>query len=204
MLLFRSIFCKLGTYFATNRIMKKIVLAFVLVFALNLIAAQDINWISLEEAVELQKKTPKKIMIDMYTVWCGPCKLMEKKTFTNPDLVDYVNKHYYAVKFNGEGNEIIDFYGNTFSNPNYDINRKNTRNSTHQFAQFLGVKGYPTTIFLSESGDLITPVVGYLNVHQFELYIKMIKKGDYQVFSTPEDFENYRKYFKPKFRLKSR
>ena len=31
-----------------------------------------------------------------------------------------------------------------------------------------------------------------------------IKKGDYQVFSKPEDFENYRKYFKPKFRLKSK
>ena len=179
-------------------------LSFLVFFYSSLATSQTINWMSLEEALNSQKNNPKKILIDVYTVWCGPCKLMEKKTFTNPDLVDYVNNHYYAVKFNGEGNEIIDFYGNTFSNPNYDINRKNTRNSTHQFAQFLGVKGYPTTIFLSESGDLITPVVGYLNVHQFELYIKMIKKGDYQVFSKPEDFENYRKYFKPKFRLKSK
>ena len=179
-------------------------LSFLVFFYSSLATSQTINWMSLEEALNSQKNNPKKILIDVYTVWCGPCKLMEKKTFTNPDLVDYVNNHYYAVKFNGEGNEIIDFYGNTFSNPNYDINRKNNRNSTHQFAQFLGVKGYPTTIFLSESGDLITPVVGYLNVHQFELYIKMIKKGDYQVFSTPEDFENYRKYFKPKFRLKSK
>lgn len=179
-------------------------LSFLVFFYSSLATSQTINWMSLEEALNSQKNNPKKILMDVYTVWCGPCKLMEKKTFTNPDLVDYVNNHYYAVKFNGEGNEIIDFYGNTFSNPNYDINRKNNRNSTHQFAQFLGVKGYPTTIFLSESGDLITPVVGYLNVHQFELYIKMIKKGDYQVFSTPEDFENYRKYFKPKFRLKSK
>ena len=61
-----------------------------------------------------------------------------------------------------------------------------------------------STIFLSESGDLITPVVGYLNVHQMELYIKMIKKGDYQVFSKPEDFENYKKYFQPKFKLKGK
>ena len=179
-------------------------LSFLVFFYSSLATSQTINWMSLEEALNSQKNNPKKILIDVYTVWCGPCKLMDKKTFTNPDLVNYVNNHYYAVKFNGEGNEIIDFYGNTFSNPNYNINRKNSRNSTHQFAQFLGVKGYPTTIFLSESGDLITPVVGYLNVHQFELYIKMIKKGDYQVFSKPEDFENYRKYFKPKFRLKSK
>ena len=70
---------------------------------------------SLEEALNAQKNNPKKILMDVYTVWCGPCKLMDKKTFTNPDLVNYVNNHYYAVKFNGEGNEIIDFYGNTFS-----------------------------------------------------------------------------------------
>ena len=38
--------------------------------------AQDINWVRLEEAVKLQKKNPKKIMIDMYTKWCGPCKMI--------------------------------------------------------------------------------------------------------------------------------
>jgi len=33
-----------------------------------------------------------------------------------------------------------------------------------------------------------------------ELFLKMIKQGDYQVFSSPEDFETYRKTFRPKFR----
>ena len=64
------------------------------------------------------------------------------------------------------------------------------------------MRGYPTTVFLSEQGDLITPVVGYLDVHQMELYLKMIKQGDYQVFTSGEDFENYKKYFRPKFRKK--
>ena len=32
---------------------------------LTLKAQEKINWISLEKAVELQKKTPKKILIDM-------------------------------------------------------------------------------------------------------------------------------------------
>ena len=44
--------------------------------SLSLKAQEKINWISLEKAVELQKKTPKKILIDMYTVWCGPCKML--------------------------------------------------------------------------------------------------------------------------------
>jgi thioredoxin-related protein len=168
----------------------------------SIISGQNINWMSLDEALIAQKSNPKKIFMDVYTVWCGPCKLMDKKTFSNPDLVAYVNEFYYAVKFNAEGNEKIIFFGNIFQNPNYDNTRKNRRNSTHQFTQFLGVKGYPTSVFLSEEGDLITPVVGYLNTNQMELYLKMIKQGDYQVFSTAKDFENYKKYFRPKFRNK--
>ena len=64
------------------------------------------------------------------------------------------------MKFNAEGQEEINFYNQKFSNPNYDINRKG-RNATHQFTQFLGVKGYPTMVFLSENGAPIMPVVGY-------------------------------------------
>lgn len=160
---------------------------------------QEIQWMSFSEALAKQKETPKKIILDVYTKWCGPCKLMEKKTFNNPDVAAYINAHYYAVKFNAEGNETINYYGNTFENPNYDETRKG-RNSTHQFTQFLGVRGYPTTVFISETGDLITPVVGYLKPQQLEMYLKMIKQGDYQVFSSPDDFQRYQENFVPRFR----
>lgn len=160
---------------------------------------EQIEWLTLSEALGKQKEEPKKIILDVYTQWCGPCKLMDKKTFGNPDVTAYVNQHYYAVKFNAEGNETVNFYGNTFENPNYDASRKG-RNSTHQFTQFLGVRGYPTTIFISETGDLITPVVGYLKPQQLELYLKMIKTGDYQVFSSPDDFQRYQENFVPRFR----
>jgi len=58
-----------------------------------------INWMSLEEAVEAQAKQPKKIMMDVFTQWCGPCKMMMANTFTSEDVIAYINKHYYAVKF---------------------------------------------------------------------------------------------------------
>jgi len=163
------------------------------------IYGQSIQWMSLAEALEAQKKEPKKIIMDVFTKWCGPCKLLDKNTFGNPYVADYVNTHYYAVKFDAEGQEQIQFYGNTFTNPNYNPERKG-RNATHQFTQFLGVSGYPTIVFLSEMGDLITPVVGYQTPQQLELYLKMIKQGDYQTFSKPEDFEKYRKSFIPKFK----
>lgn len=173
---------------------------FVLFFLNSLwIHAQAIEWMTFGEAIEAQKKNPKKIIIDVYTDWCGPCKLMDKKTFQNKDVATYISEHYYAVKFNAEGEETITYSANTFTNPNYDPSRRG-RNSTHQFTQFLGVRGYPTIIFVSETGDLITPLVGYQNPQQIELYLKMIKQGDYMIFSGPDDFEKYRKSFRPRFR----
>src|SRR5210317_364636 len=161
--------------------------------------AQQIKWMSMEEALLAQKDEPKKIFMDVYTDWCGPCKLLDKNTFQNPDVSKYISEHYYAVKFNAEGQEVIEFFDQTYTNPNHDPNRKG-RNATHQFTQFLGVKGYPTMVFFSETGDPIMPVVGYQKPQQLELFLKMIKQGDYQVFSSPEDFETYRKTFRPKFR----
>ena len=55
-------------------------------------------------------------------------------------------------------------------------------------------------VFISEQGDLIMPIQGYQTPQQLELFLKMIKQGDYQVFSTSKDFQNYRKNFIPKFR----
>ena len=45
-----------------------------LIFNSNLILAQKIQWMSFSEAQEAQKKEPKKIFMDVYTEWCGPCK----------------------------------------------------------------------------------------------------------------------------------
>ncbi len=161
--------------------------------------SQKINWMTFTEAIEAQKKTPKKILMDVYTSWCGPCKLMDKNTFQNPDVVNYVNQYYYAVKFNGEGNETINFFDQIFNNPNYDSNRAG-RNATHQLTQFLGISGYPTVVFFSENADPIMPLIGYQKPQQLELFLKMIKQGDYQVFRKPEDFQNYKRNFIPKFR----
>ena len=187
-------------YITINPAMKlSLFIAILLVFTSKNISAQKIEWMSMSQAQEAQKKEPKKIFMDVYTEWCGPCKLLDRNTFQNPDVSRYISEHYYAVKFNAEGNEEIRYYDQIFKNPNYDPNRKG-RNATHQFTLFLGVNGYPTMVFFSENGDPIMPLVGYQKPKQIELFLKMIKQGDYQVFSKPEDFENDRKNFISRFR----
>ena len=180
--------------------MKKILYTFI-VFSLisTLATAQEINWMSLDKALAMQQKEPKKIMMDAYTNWCGPCKMLDKNTFHNPDVVDYVNKNFYAVKFNAEGNEEITYKGTTYSNPNYDPALADRRNSPHDLARYLRVTAYPTIVFMDESGNVITPIVGYQKPTQLELYLKLFKTDDYKNITTQEQFNDYYKNFKPEF-----
>ena len=162
--------------------------------------AQEINWITIEEAEALQKTTPKKIIMDMYTHWCGPCKMLDRNTFSNKDVADYVNKHYYAVKFNAEGNDAVTFKGKAFSNPNYDPARANKRNSAHQFALYFGVRSYPTMVFLGEDGEFIAPIIGYKTPQQLELFLKMFKEDKHKILTTQESFNAYDEGFEPEFK----
>ena len=41
----------------------------------------QINWMTLEEAMAAQADEPRTIMMDVYTQWCGPCKMMMANTF---------------------------------------------------------------------------------------------------------------------------
>ena len=169
-------------------------LIFFLSFFVNF--SQEINWLGFEKAIELQKTLPKNIIMDVYTNWCGPCKLMEKNTFQNKFIADFINKNYYAVKFNGEGNDVINFMGKKFENIRYDESRSQSRNSSHQFTQFLGINAYPSTLFFDDKMNLITPIRGYLIPKQLEIYLELFKKDQYKLIKSQEDFDRFIKSFK--------
>lgn len=181
--------------------MKKIVYICLLALLVGVNSvAQEINWVSMNEALELQKKNPKKIMIDVYTNWCGPCKMLDKNTFQNPDVANYVNANYYAVKFNGEGNDVVNYKGKSFNNPNYNPELANRRNSAHTLASYLQISAYPTIVFMDEKAEVIAPIRGYQTPPQLELYLKLFKNDDHKEINTQEKFNEYYQAFKPEFK----
>lgn len=150
----------------------------------------EIKWISFSEAVELNKKEPRKIIIDVYTQWCGWCKVMDKSTYTDTAIINYVNKHYYAVKLDAEMKDTIIFNGITFVNPNPTQAR-----SPHQLAQSLlsGKMSYPTTVLLDETFHLLMqPLPGYYNAQQMEPFLVFF--GDEKFKTT--NWDEFSKSFK--------
>ena len=153
-----------------------------------------INWMGIEEALEAQKENPKKIMIDVYTSWCNPCKMLDKVTFHNEDVVEFVNEN-----FNAESPDPVTYKGREFTNPDYNPEVTRGRNGVHQLSRKLGVNAYPTIAYLNEDGDLITAVSGFLKPQQIEIYLKLFANDDFLTIDTKEKWEEYQASFVPEF-----
>ncbi len=177
--------------------MKKLVLL-LLAFVATSISAQEINWMSMSDALAAQKESPKKIFMDVYTNWCGPCKLLDKNTFHNADVVKYVNANFYAVKFNAEGNDEFEYKGHMFTNPGYKEGARG-RNSQHIFANSLKISGYPSMVFFDEDANMIFPVTGYYKPKELEIYLKVVGSDYYKQITSQEQFTDYQKTFKGTF-----
>jgi thioredoxin-related protein len=162
------------------------------------ISLGQIEWMSMNEALAAQKVTPKKIFMDVYTDWCGPCKLLDRNTFTNKRLIRYMKKHYYAVKFDGEGTEAITYKDFTYTNPNHQPERKG-RNSQHFFADALRINAYPSLVFFDETGELIQALPGYKTAQELELFLKLVASDDYKNVLTEEAWARYQDEFKSTF-----
>lgn len=149
---------------------------------------ETVNWISFEEAVERNKTNPKKIFVDVYTDWCGWCKVMDKNTFNQPEIAAYLNKNFYAVKLNAEQTEDIVFNGNTFKFV------PQGKRGYHELAAALlqGKMSYPTVVFMNENIEVLQPIPGYQKPQQFDMIMKFFGEDAYEKMSWEDFTQNYK------------
>ena len=144
---------------------------------------QSIEWLSWEEMIERQQEEPKKVMVDIYTDWCGWCKKLNKDVFQNQVITGIINKYYYAVKMDGEYSEDIEFEGTTFKFV------ASGRRGYHELPAALmqGKMSYPTVVFLDEEIRVIQPLPGYRGASEYEGILAYFGSGAY----TDTEFETF-------------
>lgn len=138
--------------------MKYLISALCILFVMTSSNAQDkVNWVSWEEAMTAAADNPKKVYIDIYTDWCGYCKKMDRETFTDPEVVKYLNENFYPVKFDAEQKEEITFNETSFKH------RPGGRGGVHELAVALlnNQMGYPAFVILDEEFARILISPGY-------------------------------------------
>lgn len=151
--------------------MKKLLLILFVALGTLAVQAQEIKWMSLDEALAAQRKAAKPIFMDVYTDWCGPCKMLDRNTFSDKAVIDHINTNYYAVKFNAEGNAEVNYKGTKYTNPQYVADKKG-RNAVHEFTRFLQVRAYPSMMIFDAKGEVKAPIVGYHNPEQLLQVLK--------------------------------
>ena len=145
-----------------------------------------VNWLTLNDMAIAYAKAPKPILVDLYTDWCGWCKVMDKDTYSNTDVVAYINEHYYAVKFNAEIKDTVIFNGKK-----YGYNAQNRANDLAVFLAY-GKMSYPTTVFLSAVNAQPAPLPGYLKAKEIEPYLKFFGDGAYKSINFPMFMKNFK------------
>lgn len=126
--------------------------------------AVTINWMSLEEALVKSAESPKKIIVDVYTSWCKWCDKMEETTFRDPAIAQYINDNFYAVKFDAEQQDEINY-----KDKSYGFSKSGKRGYHDLVKELTGGRfSFPTLIFFDENQDLIQCVVGFKTPSQFE------------------------------------
>ena len=133
--------------------MKKIVgfLAFIAFLVISSAAVAEVTFSNLTfaEALKQAKKENKLVMVDYYTTWCGWCKVLDKKTYSNKAVGEYADANMISLKIDAEKGEGV------------TLVRKSS------------IQGYPTIIFYDGDGNEVSRVVGFVDAAPFIERMKM-------------------------------
>ena len=146
-------------------------------------AGQKIKWMSFTQAVEANKKVPKKIFIDIYTGWCGWCKKMDNSTFLNDTVANYMNEKFYAVKLDAETKDTIIYNEHAF------VYMPENKVNALALSLLNGKMSYPTFVVMDEKVQLLSPVPGFQTVPQIMPVLKYFGDNIY----LNQNWEDYSK-----------
>jgi thioredoxin-related protein len=136
---------------------------------------QQPNWREFGAGLKEAEKQEKPMVVDVYTSWCGWCKRMDRTTYADEQVLDYMEEAFVPIKMNAESKDRAEYAGEEYT--------------YRQIAKGFRITGYPTTLFLNADGSHITTVPGYLKPAQFLTVLRFIGDGHYK----EKTFDEYRK-----------
>ena len=133
-------------------------------------SAEKIRWTELGAGLAEAKRTGRPLLVDVQTDWCGWCRKMEKTTYADAAVREYLGRTFVVSRVDAEDDESRVDYGGA--------------SRTHrQFADSFRISGYPTTLFFAADGSLVTQVPGYVKPDQFLVVLRYIGDGHYKTMS---------------------
>ena len=149
-----------------------------------------VKWKGLEEAFELNKTAPKKIIVNLYDNYSITSTMLNLKTFNNQIIADYLNKNFYCVNLDARTKDTINIMSQKYIN----------EGATHGFhqlpiAMLNGKMVFPAFLIFDETSKLIDRFQTYMTPEDFEILINFIGENEYKT----KKWEEYKQNFKSSF-----
>ncbi len=147
---------------------------------------ENIEWIGINEVKAKLQIESRPILIDLYTNWCYWCKVMNKKTYSNSKVIDYINKHYYAVRLNAESKDSVIWNG--------EIYKYSDENRVNNFSIYItqGQLAFPNTVIFADVKKTPASIPGFIETKEIEVILKYFGDGSYK----DKSFNDYSSNFK--------
>jgi thiol-disulfide isomerase/thioredoxin len=118
----------------------RLLFAWLCLAALNLFAGQFSN-LSFDAASKMAGQTGKIVLVDFYTTWCGPCKMLDKTTWTDAGVIQLLQEKTVALRLDAE----------------IETN----------LAAHYKIQAYPSVLLLKPDGTELDRLVGYRDARTF-------------------------------------
>lgn len=123
-----------------------------------------VKWLTFDEAQKIGQEQSQKFLLYFYTDWCGYCRKLDKSTFTDKAVADYINTNFIPVRINSE--------------------------KMPKVAARYGVGGVPDLRFLTAKGENIARWPGYIEADRFLPLLQYIHTESYQKMSYGDFLKN--------------
>lgn len=125
--------------------------------------ATELKWYNWNEGYPMAVKSNKIVLVDLYTSWCGWCKRMDKDTYTNEDVVSFINKKFVPIKLNPEVDGKYKIDSLTVTGPQLMGMLTNNQST-----------GYPTIVFIYTKNREIEIMPGYQDAANFKATLEKV------------------------------
>ena len=146
---------------------------------------------SVSELEKLQKKKPKKVLVNINADFCNTGRVMTQTTFVDTLIASYINKYFYLVNINAASNDTIIFknekYFKVLTN-NFPLHSLALKFSNNKLS-------LPTLCLLDENLNTIDALNFYQSPERIKPILAYIGSNSYKT-KTFNDF--MQEYTKPK------
>ncbi len=148
--------------------------------------AQRIQWYGIDQVEQVAQKTPKKILIEVFTNWSDGFRQLERCALNQTQIINYLNEKFLMIKFDAETRSDINFRNKTY----HFVSQSGVGFNELASNLLQGQMVYPTLVFLDENMNLIQ-TIQYRSPEQFEMIITYFGDNNHKKIPWNKYEKNY-------------